>query len=417
MAPRHLKGKSSTGPPTGRRPSARGDGWRYPIPRASARAWQALKSQPDAQLNPGLIFDRFAPDWTDQATLKKDGLEEVRKAAERVDKQLLDKWNARWEAMARAVYAEPFLMKTDWRFIAGLGRKGSLEVGFTFHRYGFPILPGSSVKGVARAWALLRIVEDGIGKTSSLRELDDLVSADGEPDSEERKKYETWRESAPEASRNLAEDFRTIFGTRVAAGRAIFLDAIPVRTPRLELDVMNPHYPDYYQDPTDKIAPTSWQDPRPVYFLTVAPGTEFRFAVGWRGPMDLEGHRLRRLAEEWLRAGLQNLGAGAKTSTGYGYFIEASTDRPIGYTTPATTAEPASQQPSLEPLTWRTGTVREYRPDRGIGRLIDDETGEERSFRRDAIAEKGWSPGKGHKVQYAFVEHKGQRKIVKVRRR
>ncbi|MBK9095192.1 MAG: hypothetical protein IPM84_21030 [Anaerolineae bacterium] len=51
------------------------------------------------------------------------------------------------------------MLRTDWRLVTGLGRKGPLEVGFTFHRYGFPILPGSSLKGLARAWGLLRVAE------------------------------------------------------------------------------------------------------------------------------------------------------------------------------------------------------------------------------------------------------------------
>jgi CRISPR-associated protein Cmr6 len=55
----------------------------------------------------------------------------------------------------------------------------------------------------------------------------------------------------------------------------------------------------------------------------VAPGTEFRFAVGWRRPLDDEARKLRDLAKEWLTEGLMELGAGAKTSAGYGYFEEA----------------------------------------------------------------------------------------------
>ncbi len=151
--------------PAGRRPttgpdttSSGGATIRYPIPSLSARAWAAV-STTNVRLNPGLIFDRFAPDWSGQATLKKDGLEAALRAAKRVDGSLLQAWNARWEACAQVVQAEPFPLKTDWRFIAGLGRKGALEVGFTFHRYGFPILPGSSVKGVTRARALITIAE------------------------------------------------------------------------------------------------------------------------------------------------------------------------------------------------------------------------------------------------------------------
>jgi len=392
---------------------------RYPIPAASAQAF-ARRDQNKPQ-NPGLIFDRFVPDWSRQSTLKKDGLEAVRRAAERVDKQLLREWNTRWQACAKAANGEPFGLTTDWRLIAGLGRKGSLEVGFTFHRYGFPILPGSSVKGVARAWALLQIAEK-VG-TTELKELDGILSADGD---KERKKYEDWKAGQPAEVQKLADDFRTVFGTTAAAGQAIFFDAIPARKPTLELDIMNPHYPKYY---SGEEPPTDWQSPVPVYFLTVAANTEFRFAVGWRGALDEEGRRLRNLAQTWLIEGLTQLGAGAKTSAGYGYFLPPQPSQPAGAvsqpaaTTQALQPAPTSPTPALpatpvpsEELVWRTGTVREYRPDKRAGRLVDDETGEELPFHQEAIEEKGWSPGKKHKVRYAVVEREGHRVVVKVQR-
>lgn len=410
-----------------RSPSASPTGLRYPIPASSVRAFNTRnQNQPQ---NPGLIFERFAPDWSDRATLKKDGLEAVRTAAEKADRALLQAWNARWAACAQAAHAEPFSLKTDWRFIAGLGRKGSLEVGFTFHRYGFPILPGSSVKGIARAWALMKIAQRVT--SPSLKELDDILSADGDQASEERKRYERWKTQQTAEVQGEADDFRAVFGTRVAAGRAVFFDAIPAGVPRLELDVMNPHFPQYYQGAAP---PADWQSPVPVYFLTVAPDTEFRFAVGWRGPLDGEGGRLRDQAKEWLIGGLTELGAGAKTSAGYGYFIASvqpalsahgvgqlaqtvELAQPTAAGAPiAPTPVPPTPSTPAEELVWRTGTVREYRPDWGRGRLVDDETGEELGFDRDAIPEKGWSPGRKHRVRYAVVEREGHWVVVRLQR-
>lgn len=122
----------------------------------------------------------------------------------------------------------------------------------------------------------------------------------------------------------LADAFRAIFGTTACAGQAVFLDAIPAAPPRLELDIMNPHVPDYYRD-GGKTPPTDWQNPVPVYFLTVAPGTEFQFAVGWRGRLDATGRAHRERAKTWLIAALTELGAGAKTGAGYGYFLPVPT--------------------------------------------------------------------------------------------
>ncbi len=382
--------------------------YEIPIPSKSAEAFHAYKGV----TNPGLVFDRFAPDWSGESTLKKEGLQRVASAP--ADKMLLREWNARWERCVRAARGEPFALRTDWRLIAGLGRKGPLEVGFTFHRYGFPILPGSSVKGVARAWAFLQLAErpdlNLTDDVNSLAELDEVLSADSEDDEKEEKKgYLKWRAAQRDEVQQLADDFRAIFGTLATAGRAVFFDAIPAQLPTLELDVMNPHFPEYYQG---NAPPTDWQSPVPVYFLTVAAGTEFRFGVGWRGALDEAGQRLHRFAQEWLKAGLMNLGAGAKTSAGYGYFV--SPPQPRASVAQAQPAQ-AAAEPSPESLTWRTGIVKEYRPDKHMGRLVDDETKEELSFQQAAIKDKGWSPARKQKVRYAYVEEAGRRRVVEVR--
>jgi CRISPR-associated protein Cmr6 len=358
--------------------------YEIPIPSKSAEAFHAYKGV----TNPGLVFDRFAPDWSSKSTLKKEGLQRVTKA--QADEALLREWNARWERCVRAARGEMFTLQTDWRFVAGLGRKGSLEVGFTFHRYGFPILPGSSVKGVARAWAFLWLAEQA--NVNPLAELDEVLSADGEDDEkEEKKKYLRWRAAQPDEVQQLADDFRVIFGTPATAGRAVFFDAIPAQLPTLELDVMNPHFPEYYKG---NAPPTDWQSPVPVYFLTVAAGTEFRFGVGWRGALDEAGQCLRRLAQKWLTEGLMNLGAGAKTSAGYGYFV-APPQPKLLESSSAGQARAASAVAELPPesLTWRTGIVKEYRPDRHMGRLVDKQTGEELSFQQAAIEKKGLVAG------------------------
>ena len=381
--------------------------YEIPIPLESARAFRAYKGV----TNPGLVFDRFAPDWREESTLKKEGLQRVLGA--KADVKILREWNARWERCVRAAQGEPFALRTDWRLIAGLGRKGALEVGFTFHRYGFPILPGSSVKGVARAWALLQLAEKAkkVDEVDPLAKLDETLGADGEE--EQKKKYQQWRAVQSEQVQQLADDFRAIFGTTAVAGWAVFFDAIPDSVPELELDVMNPHFPKYYQGDQP---PTDWQSPVPVYFLTVAPHTTFRFGVGWRGALDKAGQRLHQLAQEWLKKGLMNLGAGAKTSAGYGYFVSPPQLRASSSASAVQAqAAPAAPEPPPESLTWRTGIVKEYRPDRHMGRLVDKQTGEELSFQQAAIEKKDWSPARKQEVQYAYVEEAGRRRVVKVR--
>ncbi len=290
----------------------------YSLPKNTLGAWLVHRNK--TPQNPGLVFDRFVQDWGQgqDSEAKKKAWEEIVGAARKADAALLQQWQLRWQTTVKSAGARPFTMETSWRLISGLGSKGLLEVGFTFHRYGFPFLPGSSVKGIARAWGL-QLLAQKFAQTGNLVKFDELLSLD-----EEEKFNRALAEDlllARDEDIGLAKNFRSIFGTRGCAGNALFFDAIPVQLPKLELDVMNPHYADYYQDEKRKTPPASWQNPVPVYFLTVPKGSEFSFAVGWRKKIGKESDRLHGLAEKWLKAGLETLGAGAKTSAGYGYFI------------------------------------------------------------------------------------------------
>lgn len=267
---------------------------RPPLPRSTVDAWARLRSAGEL-MNPGLLFDRYATQGAiqgdrERATPRRDHLNRVRSAVERIaGDELARACIARWEATVRAAGAEPFSLPLRARLVTGLGSGGPLEIGFRFDRLGIPVLPGSGVKGVARAYA-------------------ELVEGRDESD----------------------PDFLAVFGRApkegesqgaAQAGQLVFFDAIPVDGLQLELDVMTPHYPDYYQG---KAPPTPWQNPTPITFLTVAPGTVFAFAVGLRHGVNDPDRRLRALVESWLRAGLADLGFGAKTTSGYGRFANAS---------------------------------------------------------------------------------------------
>ncbi len=286
----------------------------YPLQKDTA---EVFRSANKSVLNPGLIFDRFAPDLNKAGYQKEKWKKRaLNDAAVKPDGRVLSAYLARWQALAEAAGAKPFQLKTDWRFIPGLGRKSALEIGFNFHRYGFPCLPGSAVKGIARTQALFELAESLLlsgEQGQTLNDLDKLLEK-AQEDFEKEVKKTQWKLLNDRMQE--AQDFRAVFGTLEAAGGAIFFEAIPQDAFALELDIMNPHYGPYYQG---KEAPADWHNPVPVGFLAVPDDKVFHFAVGWRAAAP-NAEQLRPKAEEWLKKGLQELGAGAKTAAGYGYF-------------------------------------------------------------------------------------------------
>lgn len=185
------------------------------------------------------------------------------------------KWYKQRDFAVRHIEAKPV-----WRFVVGLGAAHVLETGITLHRlFGLPIIPGSALKGAAKAYA--QLVE---GRTDDDPEL------------------------------------VAVFGTTEQAGSVIFFDAIPLEVPKFQLDIMNPHYPQYYDkrggSSKEPVSPADWDSPRPVFFLTVTE-KPYRFAIAARSE---QGNRLLDLAEKWLKGALTELGIGAKTSSDYGYW-------------------------------------------------------------------------------------------------
>lgn len=267
-------------------------------------------------------FDRYGAGWTVPAGEKQAFLAVFGKAfrAPRGFAQFLER---RRRAVAGA---EPdsrpgvstVELVTQTRLVTGLGLPSPTETGLLLDRLtGCPYLPGSSVKGI-------------------LRNAAKLVA---------RGELETER---PEDAAYWQEHRATVFGPdrseaeTPAKGQVLFFDAFPTASPSLEVDVLTPHHSDYYGDESGTVPPADWHDPVPVAFLTVAPGTTFRFhfadAAKVRGagpPSAPAAPDPLPALERLLRAALDWLGIGGKTSSGYGLFggeppPEPRTVRPEG---------------------------------------------------------------------------------------
>jgi CRISPR-associated protein Cmr6 len=190
-------------------------------------------------------------------------------------------------------------------FVTGTGIEHPLENGMAFlNPYGLPYLPASGVKGVVRRAA---------------EELRDNVFDEG---------TQGWNQPAIDllfGKETKPGDTETVRNR----GALIFWDVFP-QCDRLAVDIMNPHYGDYYQGNTP---PTDSGQPIPIFFLTVPQNSQFTFHVQCdrsRLPGDWPADRWRSLLEAAFSHAFDWLGFGAKTAVGYG----AMRQRPELSTTP-----------------------------------------------------------------------------------
>lgn len=163
---------------------------------------------------------------------------------------------------------------------------GILEnAGMCLHpHFGYPYIPGSAVKGVARhaAWC-------------------------------------EWHEAKEPEKARIAQDIARIFGYPTndkkldiylrsyaahSCGSVCFMSAYS-GTARLVTDILTPH------------GGSDWAEPVPSTFLAVEAGAEFSFTVV---PIANDVAD-REKAITWLKTALVNHGVGAKTSSGYGRFL------------------------------------------------------------------------------------------------
>ncbi|CAL1241059.1 type III-B CRISPR module RAMP protein Cmr6 [Candidatus Methylocalor cossyra] len=316
--------------------------------------------------NAGLWYDKFCDQW--RRNPRKQGpldwsLETFESQNERGQKAIVNPKTAWIETVAgtigdrtqldelqrrRAQLLETgggtaLLFNTAGPFATGLGRAHPVENGFAWHHtLGVPYLPGSSVKGLVRAYV------------------------------------EYWADDEAEWKANPEQkkaDIQRIFGPRGddahAIGSVIFLDALPTGPARLKADVMTPHYGPYYQDSTGQTPPADWHSPVPIPFLVVAPGNTFQFGLL---PRRQDYRDDCRKVAEWLEQALHWLGAGAKTAVGYGRMAkEGSGAGRSGQAQP-----PEGPQPAL----WPKATIRYDAGRAELSATLDGKT----ALRKDAKA-------------------------------
>ncbi|MCX7757929.1 MAG: type III-B CRISPR module RAMP protein Cmr6 [candidate division WOR-3 bacterium] len=215
------------------------------------------------------------------------------------------------------------ILNSSSPLICGLGLTSVLEISITLHHiWGVPYIPGSSLKGVCRQVAFWKLLEEkGINEKNKIRELQDKFYGNLDFNDED-----------------ILES-QLLFGAGDFKGLLLFLDVYPEikDTNPFRLDIMNPHYSSYYSDDSGKTPPGDWENPVPIYFITVKEGIPFNFTIlfdqyRWekvKERMNISNEIKNKIEtllcngqffNEVLKEALANYGLGSKTRLGYGNF-------------------------------------------------------------------------------------------------
>ncbi len=216
------------------------------------------------------------------------------------------------ENMSSCYHILTLTAKLQSPLVIGIGQTHPCETGITFdHNLGITYIPASSLKGVIRFAHTLEILKnyplDKLKNDKNGLYLDETDPATfiseifgGEKMCDAKKEMCAYR------------------------GKAIFLDAYPTVKPELYVDIMTPHYGDYYSGDRPK-PPTDTQDPNPIKFLTVNPGISFAFRVLVEKTEN--GEKLTKMVKIAIGHALEDEGIGAKTANGYGRFSISIQDK------------------------------------------------------------------------------------------
>lgn len=311
----------------------------------------------------------------------------------------------RWrQALERLPDTELRFATVRGRVVIGLGGESVLETAVTLHRsYGLPYIPGSALKGLAAAYARQRLdaAWEKPGKQFDPQAKDDKGN-----------------QRDPTA-------YEVLFGATSTAGYVTFHDALwdgeGGRGGRsLFPDVLTVHHQAYYNQ-GGQVPPADWDSPVPIPFLSASG----RFLIALSGPAEW-----RARAFDILGRALDELGIGAKTSSGYGHMdlegLAAAPDRRSGQTSvPVQHAAPPADGQAAPQRSTRSipsvgavfaGTVLE-RAERTILISVPGHASQA-VIATLAIAEDtpNWQVGNLARVEVVSVEDRGGRTILMVRR-
>lgn len=270
--------------------------------------------------HPGLALDKFVYRCADQSFVR-GALQKVVATHPSLEKQYKELHN-RWIQTLGYLGATTIQCTTTGPLTLHLARASALEnAGICLHPlYGFVYLPGTGLKGMARAFAeTVWLAQPDQDTKTAWRTIEDVFGWAPNKDRQEQirnKKHPAEARYQDEADPQSPE-------LTASCGAVVFHDAWPDTWPSLIVDIVNNHHRDYYQASSEdnEHAPGDWETPTMVSFLAIGAENTFVFPISARRSGTNPRHIA--LAEEWLKGALCHLGAGSKTAAGYGSFRPA----------------------------------------------------------------------------------------------
>ncbi|MCK5799197.1 MAG: type III-B CRISPR module RAMP protein Cmr6 [Deltaproteobacteria bacterium] len=253
-----------------------------------------LGNQPPSTANRGLWLDRFLASMESAGDDHTSPKTEHLRASQHIG--IPDGYKAFADHRREAILAIPHTrllrLRTRGRSIVGIGRATPWENSLTLHHtWGVPLVPGSSLKGLAASYAHKTLEGDA------------------------------WRRRLAEENNGGGDFHNLLFGTTDERGLVVVHDALWAHDAKetscgLHLDTITVHHPNYYQSGTE--APTDLDSPVPIPFLSFH--GDLYGAISWAGgdASDATIDRWLDIAVDILKEALDKEGVGAKTSSGYG---------------------------------------------------------------------------------------------------
>ncbi|MDX1971035.1 MAG: type III-B CRISPR module RAMP protein Cmr6 [Candidatus Sumerlaeia bacterium] len=274
----------------------------------------------NSKYHPGLLLDKLILCIPDTG---KDSKEDKQKQKDCISKQLNNVVNSkgdssyfqliktRHQKTLKGLGGQTWAQELIAPMALHLARAALLEnANVCLHRtYGFAYLPGSGLKGLARAWAITTWLPKQADPITAWQAIARVFGTGNNHEWQE-----VWKQY-PKVQIQTEKKLQTD-----CIGAVTFHDAWPNKWPELMVDVLAPHHGDYYSSKGEKI-PGDWEDPIPVNFLTIKPGVAFDFHLSPTQGMGTQEDL--NLARQFLESALCTRGAGGKTSAGYGMFDPA----------------------------------------------------------------------------------------------